>query len=348
VKATIMAGTRDIRLEERPDPVILAPRDVIVRVVAACVCGSDLWGYRDFGNGRERLMGHEMVGIIDQVGDEVTALKVGDFVISPFSLSDGTCQSCLAGSTSVCDHVTFFGSRDEDRHPVDGAQGELIRMPLGESSLVVVPGPVDDALVPHLLALSDVASTGHHAAVSAHVGPGDVVVVVGDGAVGLCAVLAASRLGASRIIAMSRHADRQAVAREFGATDIIEERGEDAIVALRALLDGDLADAALECVGTKESMEQALGSVRGGGRVGFVGVPSGGPELHIRELFDRNITVGGGMAPARTYIPELLPEVLSGALKPGKVFDLELPLAEVAEAYAAMDERRAIKVLLRP
>jgi threonine dehydrogenase-like Zn-dependent dehydrogenase len=348
VKATIMTGTRDVRLEERPDPVILAPRDVIVRVVAACVCGSDLWGYRDFGTGRPRYMGHEMIGTIEQVGDDVTTLKVGDFVISPFSLSDGTCQSCLAGSTSVCDHVTFFGSTDEDRHHVDGAQGELIRMPLGESSLVVVPAPVDDALIPHLLALADVASTGHHAAVSAHVGPGDVVVVVGDGAVGLCAVLAAARLGASRIIAMSRHADRQAVARAFGATDIIEERGQDAIAALRALLDGELADAALECVGTKESMEQALGAVRGGGRVGFVGVPAGGPELPIREIFDRNITVGGGMAPARTYIPELLPEVLSGAIEPGKVFDLELPLAEVAEAYAAMDERRAIKVLLRP
>jgi threonine dehydrogenase-like Zn-dependent dehydrogenase len=348
MKATIMAGTRDVRLEERPDPTILAPGDVVIRVVAACVCGSDLWGYRDFGTGKERLMGHEMVGIVEQRGDGVTALNIGDFVISPFSLSDGTCQSCLAGSTSVCDHVTFFGGRDEARLPVDGAQGELIRMPLGESSLVVVPGPVDDALVPHLLALADVASTGHHAAVSASVGPGDVVVVVGDGAVGLCAVLAASRLGASRIIAMSRHADRQAVARAFGATDIIEERGAEGIAALRTLLDGDLADAALECVGTKESMEQALGAVRGGGRVGFVGVPAGGPELDIRELFDRNITVGGGMAPARTYIPQLLPEVLSGAIEPGKVFDLELPLAEVAEAYAAMDERRAIKVLLRP
>lgn len=348
MKATILAGTRDIRIEERPDPELLAPGDVIVRVVAACVCGSDLWGYRDAGSGRERLMGHEMVGIVEQRGDAVTTLKVGDFVISPFSLSDGTCQSCLAGSTSVCDHVTFFGARDHDRLPVDGAQGELIRMPLGESSLVVVPGPVDDALVPHLLALSDVASTGHHAAVSAHVGPGDVVVVVGDGAVGLSAVLAAKRLGAKRIIAMSRHADRQAVAREFGATDIIKERGQDAIDALRALLDGDLADAALECVGTKESMEQALGAVRGGGRVGFVGVPAGGPELPIDEIFRRNITVGGGMAPARTYIPELLPEVLSGRIRPGKVFDLELPLTEVAEAYAAMDERRAIKVLLRP
>jgi hypothetical protein len=348
VKATIMTGTRAVEIQERPDPVLLTPRDVIVRVVAACVCGSDLWGYRDFGNGRERSMGHEMVGIIAEVGDDVEALKVGDFVISPFSLSDGVCQSCLAGSTSVCDHVSFFGSRDPDHHWIDGAQGELIRMPFGESSLVVVPGPVDDALIPHLLALSDVASTGHHAAVSASVGPGDVVVVVGDGAVGLSAVLAASRLGASRIIAMSRHADRQALARDFGATDIIEERGEDAIAAVRTLLDGDLADAALECVGTAEAMKQALGSVRGGGRVGFVGVPGDRVELDVNQLFAGNITIGGGMAPARTYIPELLPAVLDGTMQPGKVFDLELPLSEVAEAYRAMDERRAIKVLLRP
>jgi threonine dehydrogenase-like Zn-dependent dehydrogenase len=348
VKATIMAGTRDVRIQERPDPVILAPRDVIVKVTAACVCGSDLWGYRDFGTGAERFVGHEMVGVIQEVGDEVETLHVGDFVISPFSLSDGTCQSCLAGATSVCDHVTFFGTRDGDRLWVDGAQGELIRMPLGESSLVVVPGPVDDALVPHLLALSDVASTGHHAAVSASVGPGDVVVVVGDGAVGLLAVLAASRLGASRVIAMSRHATRQAVAREFGATDIIEERGDDAIAALRTLLDGGLADAALECVGTAEAMEQALGSVRGGGRVGFVGVPGDRVDLDVNQLFRGNITLGGGMAPARTYIPELLPAVLDGSMQPGKVFDLELPLDRVAEAYAAMDERRAIKVLLRP
>lgn len=349
MKATILAGTRDIQLVERPEPQILAPGDVVVRVVAACVCGSDLWGYRDAGpSRRERLMGHELVGIVESTGDDITTLAAGDFVIAPFSLSDGTCQSCQAGSTSVCDHVTFFGSRDSDGLPIDGCQGERVRIPMADSSLVVVPGPVDDALVPHLLALSDVASTGHHAAVSAHVGPGDVVVVVGDGAVGLSAVLAAARLGATRIIAMSRHADRQAVAREFGATDIIEARGADAIVALRELLGGDLADAALECVGTKESMEQAIGSVRGGGRVGFVGVPAGGPELNISELFERNITIGGGMAPARTYIPQLLPEVLSGALKPGKVFDRELPLADVAEAYAAMDERRSIKVLLRP
>ncbi|CAN5553829.1 zinc-dependent alcohol dehydrogenase family protein [soil metagenome] len=348
MKATMMAGTRDVRLEERPDPVILAPRDVIVRVVATCVCGSDLWDYRDFGNGKPHLVGHELVGEIAEIGPEVTALKVGDFVIAPFSLSDGTCQSCLAGSTSVCDHTTFFGSFDKDRLWIDGAQGELVRMPFGESSLVVVPGPVDEALIPHLLALSDVASTGHHAAMSARVAPGDVVVVVGDGAVGLSAVLSASRLGASRVIAMSRHADRQAVAREFGATDIIEERGEAAVVALRKLLDGNLADAALECVGTAEAMEQALGSVRGGGRVGFVGIPGNRVDLDVNRLFRDNITIGGGMAPARTYIPQLLPAVLDGSMQPGKVFDLELPLAEVAEAYRAMDERRAIKVLLRP
>lgn len=345
----MMHGTRDVRWEERPDPQILAPSDVIVKVVAACVCGSDLWPYRDYrGGSGGSAMGHEMVGIIDEVGDEVTTLKPGDFVISPFSLSDGTCQSCRAGSTSVCDHVTFFGSRDADRLPVDGAQGERIRMPLGESSLVVVPGPVDDALVPHLLALADVASTGHHAAVAAGVHAGDVVVVVGDGAVGLSAVLAASRLGASRVIAMSRHADRQAVAREFGATDIIEQRGDEAITSLESLLGGDLADAALECVGTDEAMQQALRSVRGGGRVGFVGVPADRVELEAEQLFRRNITLGGGMAPARTYIPELLPAVLDGTMQPGKVFDLELPMSEVADAYRAMDERRAIKVLLRP
>ncbi|MGE3191980.1 MAG: alcohol dehydrogenase catalytic domain-containing protein [Microbacteriaceae bacterium] len=349
MKAVYLTGTRSIEVRDRPDPELLTPKDVIVRVVAACVCGSDLWGYRDYpGGGSGIAMGHEMVGVIEQVGAEVETLHVGDFVISPFSLSDGTCQSCRAGATSVCDHVTFFGSRDPDRLFIDGAQGERIRMPFGESSLVVVPHPVEDSLVPHLLALSDVASTGHHAAVTAGVREGDVVVVVGDGAVGLSAVLAAARRGASRIIAMSRHADRQRVARGFGATDIVEERGDAAVRAVRELLGGDLADAALECVGTAESMQQALQSVRGGGRVGFVGVPGDRVGLDAEQLFRRNITLGGGMAPARTYIPELLPAVLDGSMRPGDVFDLELPLSDAAEAYAAMDERRAIKVLLRP
>lgn len=348
MRAVLIDGS-EVRVEDRADPRLLAGGDVVVRVVAACVCGSDLWEYRGVrGGGRAHPTGHELVGVVEQVGDDVQTLAVDDFVIAPFSLADGTCQACRNGMPSACDHVTFFGSKDPDGLAVDGAQGERVRIPFADASLVVVPGPVDDAMVPHLLTLADVMSTGHHAAVSAGVGPGSVVAVVGDGAVGLSAVLAAKRLGAERIIAMSRHADRQALARDFGATDIVAERGEAAADAIRALLDGELVDAALECVGTKESMRQALDVVRGGGRVGYVGVPAGGPELPIGELFSRNITVGGGMAPARTYIPELLPDVLAGRIQPGRVFDLELPLEEAAEAYAAMDERRAIKVLLRP
>jgi threonine dehydrogenase-like Zn-dependent dehydrogenase len=349
MRAAVIHGPHDVRLEERPEPRVLTSDDAVIRVVAACVCGSDLWPYRGVRPTKQpHPIGHELVGIVEELGADVTSVEVGDFVIAPFSLCDGTCQSCRAGFTSACDRVTMFGGPDRDGLPVDGAQGERVRIPLAQGSLVAVPGPVDDALVPDLLALSDVMSTGHHAAVSAGVGPGTTVVVVGDGAVGLSGVLAAARLGAPRIIAMSRHADRQALAREFGATDVVAERGDEGIAAVRELLGGDLADAALECVGTKESMDQAIGSVRGGGRIGFVGVPAGGSELPIGRLFSRNITVGGGMAPARAHIPELLPDVLSGAIHPGRVFDLELPLAEVAEAYAAMDERRAIKVLLRP
>jgi threonine dehydrogenase-like Zn-dependent dehydrogenase len=275
-------------------------------------------------------------------------VKPGDFVISPFSFSDGTCQACLAGFTSACDHVGYFGEDNLDHLPSDGAQSEHARIPRADANLVVVPTPFTEELIPSLLTLSDVMSTGHHAAVSARVGADTTVVVVGDGAVGLCAVLAAARLGAPRIIAMSRHADRQELALAFGATDIVAERGDDGISAVRALLGGELADAALECVGTADSMHQAIGSVRGGGRIGFVGVPAGGAKLPIGTLFGRNITVGGGMAPARTYIPQLLPDVLSGKINPGRVFDLELPLSDIAEAYAAMDERRAIKSLLWP
>ena len=349
MRTTIIHAAGDIRVEERPDPVILGPGDALIRTVAACVCGSDLWPYRGIVPTRQpHPMGHELVGVVEAIGDDVQTVKAGDFVISPFSLSDGTCQACRAGYPSVCAHVTFFGSTDRDGFAVDGAQGELVRIPLADGSLVVVPGAVDEALIPSLLALSDVMSTGHHAAVSAGVGPATTVVVVGDGAVGLSGVLAAARLGAPRIIAMSRHDDRAALAREFGATDVVAERGDAGIAAVRDLLGGDLADSALECVGTKESMNQAIGSVRGGGRVGYVGVPNGGAELPIGRLFAANLTVGGGMAPARQYIPELLPEVLDGRLNPGRVFDLELPLEKVAEAYAAMDERRAIKVLLRP
>jgi threonine dehydrogenase-like Zn-dependent dehydrogenase len=349
MRAVIQHGVRDIRVEDRPDPRILTPGDAVVRVVAACVCGSDLWGYRGLTDpGPAHPVGHELVGIVEQVGDAVTVVKPGDFVIAPFSFSDGSCQACRHGMTSACEHRAFFSSDDSDGLAVDGAQGERSRIPMAESNLVPVPGPIDDALIPSLLTLSDVMSTGHHAAVSAGAGPDTTVVVVGDGAVGLCAVLAAARLGAPRIIAMSRHTDRQQLALAFGATDIVEERGDEGVAAVQSLLGGELADAALECVGTAESMRQALGSVRGGGRVGYVGVPIGGPKLPVGQLFDRNITVGGGMAPARTYIPELLTDVLSGRIDPGRVFDLQLPLEDAAEGYAAMDERRAIKSLLWP
>ena len=347
--ATIIHGERDVRIEERPKPGVLQPTDAIVKVVAACVCGSDLWSYRGVREvAAPKPIGHEFVGVVESVGSDVTSVSPGDFVISPFTSSDGTCPSCLHGMQSTCDHLSFFGGDDSNGEPLAGAQGEFVRVPFADGTLVSVPGPIDDSLIPSFLALSDVMSTGHHAAVSAGVGPDTSVVVVGDGAVGLCAILAAARLGATRIIAMSRHADRQALAREFGATDIVEERGREAGARISELLGGVLADSVIEAVGTKESMEQAIASVRPGGKVGYVGVPNGGAELPISVLFYKNIGVAGGMAPARAYIPELLEDVLSGAINPGRVFDLEVPLSEVAEAYAAMDERRAIKVLLRP
>jgi threonine dehydrogenase-like Zn-dependent dehydrogenase len=347
VRATLIHGDHDIRFEEVPDPVLLTGDDAIVRVVASCVCGSDLWPYRGVTRASGRI-GHEFVGVVEQVGSAVGRVKVGDFVIAPFYVCDFTCVNCRNGFSTSCLQGSWWGGDDRTGHPADGGQGELVRVPLADGTLAVVPGPVDDALIPHLLTLSDVMGTGHHAAVSAGVGPGDTVVVVGDGAVGLCGVLAAARLGASRIVAMSRHASRQALAREFGATDIVEERGEEGIARIRELFDGVGADRVLECVGTEESMRQALGSTRPGGQVGFVGVPNGGSELPIRKLFSSNVGVRGGVAPVRNYIPELLAEVLDGRLRPGTVFDLELPLARVAKAYAAMDERRAIKVLLRP
>jgi threonine dehydrogenase-like Zn-dependent dehydrogenase len=347
--ATIIYGERDIRVEERPYPSLLEPTDAVVTVVAACVCGSDLWPYRGVRKlAASRPIGHEFVGVVESVGASVSTVQPGDFVIAPFSISDNTCPACRDGIQSSCEHGAAWGGTDTLGHPIDGAQGEVIRVPLADGTLVAVPGPIDDALIPGLLTLSDVMSTGHHAALSAGVGPDTTVVIVGDGAVGLCAVIAAKRLGATRIIAMSRHADRQELALTFGATDIVAERGAEAGAKIRELLGGVLADSVIEAVGTKESMEQALASVRPGGRVGYVGVPAGGSEFPIQQLFSNNITVSGGIAPARAYIEELLPDVLSGAIEPGLVFDLELPLSEAAEAYAAMDERRAIKVLLRP
>ncbi|WP_066515318.1 zinc-dependent alcohol dehydrogenase family protein [Curtobacterium ammoniigenes] len=350
MRTTVIYGPKDIRVEDRPEPRLITPTDVIVQVAAACVCGSDLWPYRGVRPTKEpRAIGHELVGTITEVGDDVRDLHVGDFVIAPFTTNDGTCQACRNGMTSGCDHGSTFGApKDAYGNPMSGAQSEFVRVPDAEASLVVVPGPVADDLIPSLLTLSDVFSTGHHAAIAANVTTGSTVVVVGDGAVGLLAVLAASRLGASRIIAMSRHTDRQALAREFGATDIVSERGDAGVEAVRELLDGELADCALEAVGTAESMDTALRVLRPGGHVGYVGVPAGEPELPVPFLFGRNISVGGGVAPVRAYIPELLPDVLARTVDPGRVFDLTLPLDDAPEAYAAMDERRAIKVLLKP
>ncbi|MGH3704121.1 MAG: zinc-dependent alcohol dehydrogenase family protein [Agromyces sp.] len=347
--ATVIHAPRDIRVETVPDPVLSTGADAIVKVVAACVCGSDLWPYRGVTPTHEpHRIGHEFIGVVEAIGDEVTVVAVGDFVIAPFYVCDNTCANCRNGVSTSCLNGGWWGSDDRLGAFADGGQGERVRVPLADGTLVVVPGPVGDVEVPGLLCLADVMGPGHHAAVSAGVSAGDSVAVVGDGAVGLCAIIASKRLGATTIIAMSRHPERQALARRFGATHIVEERGAEGVARVQELTGGIGADRVLECVGTKESMDQAIRSTRPGGMVGYVGAPNGGPELPVRPLFNRNVGVNGGVAPVRGYIEELLPDVRSGAIEPGLVFDLELPLAEAAEAYAAMDERRATKVLLRP
>ncbi|QTE27858.1 zinc-dependent alcohol dehydrogenase family protein [Pengzhenrongella sicca] len=349
MRATVLHGPKDVRLEQVPDPILHRPTDAIVRVIAACVCGSDLWGYRGVRPTPEpRRIGHELVGVVEAVGADVVGVRPGEFVIAPFALGDGTCANCRNGFPTSCVHGVMWGGRDHEGLLVDGAQAELVRVPFADANLVATPTYPADELIPSLLALSDVMGTGHHAAVSARVHAGSTVVVVGDGAVGLCAVLASRRLGATRIVAMSRHPDRQRLAREFGATDVVAERGAAGVAAVRELLGADGAEAVLECVGTRESMQQALDVTRPGGYVGYVGVPAGGPELPVGQMFGANLNVAGGIAPVRTYLPELLADVLSGAINPGRVFDLELPLADIGEAYAAMDERRAIKSLVRP
>lgn len=347
--ATVIHAARDIRVEEVPDPQLSTGRDAIVRVVAACVCGSDLWPYRGVtATDQPHRIGHEFVGIVESVGDDVQDVAPGDFVIAPFYVCDGTCANCRNGVSTSCLAGGWWGGDVHEDGFADGGQGQYVRVPLADGTLAVVPGPIGDDEIPGLLTLSDVMGTGHHAAVSAGVQPGDSVAVVGDGAVGLCAIIAAKRLGATTIIAMSRHPERQALAREFGATHVVAERGDEGVERVRELTGGIGADRVLECVGTKESMDQALRSARPGGMVGYVGVPNGGPELPIGRMFGTNVGVNGGVAPVRGYIEELLPDVRSGAIRPGLVFDLELPLSEAAEAYAAMDERRATKVLLRP
>ena len=338
MRGAILHAPGDVRYEERPDPMIIKPTDAIVRTVATCICGSDLWPYRGIDEVTQPwAIGHEYCGIVEQVGSAVTSVKPGQFVIGGFVASDNTCPNCRAGVQTSCLQGTGY----------DGCQSELIRIPLADGTLVATRELPPEDLIPSLLALSDVMGTGWHAAVSAGVKPGMTVAVVGDGAVGLCGVLAASQLGAERVIAMSRHQPRQQLARDFGATDIVAERGDEGIVRIKELTDGVGADAVLECVGTGESMLQALRSTRPGGMVGWVGAPHG-VEVPIQDLFWPNVGLRGGPAPVRHYLPDLLDRVWNRRIDPGKVFDMVLPLEQVAAGYRAMDERRAIKVLLRP
>jgi threonine dehydrogenase-like Zn-dependent dehydrogenase len=338
MRATILHGPRDVRSEIVDDPAILRPTDAIVRLTAACVCGSDLWPYRGDDPVRRPVpMGHEYVGIVEEVGPEVRLVKPGQFVVGSFFASDNTCPNCRNGFQTNC----------QDFEPVGGAQAELMRVPLADGTLVATPGIPDDTLVPSLLSASDVLGTGWWAAVAAGVTPGATVAVVGDGAVGLLGVLAARELGAERIIAMSRHEPRQQLARSYGATDIVTERGGEGVARVKDLTGGIGADAVLECVGTAEAMSQALRSARPGGGVGVVGVPHG-VSITGQELFFSHVRVQGGPAPVRRFLPDLIDRILTGAIDPGKVFDLTLPLEQAAEGYAAMDSRRAVKTLLRP
>jgi threonine dehydrogenase-like Zn-dependent dehydrogenase len=338
MRGAVLHGPRDVRFEERADPTIVEPTDAIIRISATCICGSDLWPYRGISAiKRPTPIGHEYCGIVEEVGRAVSAVRPGQFVIGSFFASDNTCPHCSAGFQTSCQHKEL----------IRGAQAPLLRVPLADGTLVATPDVPPIELIPNLLSLSDVMGTGWFAADAANVKPGATVAVVGDGAVGLLGVLAAKQKGAARIIAMSRHASRQQLAREFGATDIVSERGDEGVARIGDLTAGLGADAVLECVGTRESMMQAIRSTRPGGTVAYVGVPHG-VVLEGDELFYTHVRLAGGMAPVRRYLPELIDLVWKGTISPGKVFDLTLPLDQVAEGYRAMDERRAIKTLLQP
>lgn len=340
MRGAVLYAPGDVRVEERADPVVERPSDAVIRVVASCVCGSDLWTYRGVSRpSRPVPMGHEYVGVVEEIGADVRTVAVGDTVVGSFFASDNTCEICRAGYQARCVNAIPIGSL--------GAQAEYLRVPLADGTLVATPGSPDDDLLPSLLAASDVLGTGWFGAVAAQAGPGRTIAVVGDGAVGLLGVLAARRLGAERVIAMSRHAPRQALAREFGATDVVAERGDDGVARVKELTGGLGAHGVIEAVGTQESMMQAIRSTRSGGHVGFVGV-SHGVELPGRELFFAQVHLLGGPAPVRRFLPELIDLVWSRRIDPGRVFDRTLPLDEAAEAYRAMDERTAVKVLLRP
>src|SRR5256885_173078 len=340
--ALFFFGPRRIEVSDRPDPAIVEPTDAVVRVVLGCVCGSDLWYYRGDSPHALGPIGHEFIGVIDEVGTDVRTVAAGDLVVAPFTFCDGTCANCTAGWPSNCLHGGSFGN-----HGIDGGQGEAVRAPFADATLIKVPGSGhSDETMRSLVTLSDVMCTGHHAAVSAGVKRGDVVAVVGDGAVGLCAVIAAKRCGAERIIALSRNPQRQELARAFVATDVVATRGQEAMETVLELTGGIGVDAALESVGTGESMSTAFGIARVGSVVGAVGAPHG-VDVPIETVIFRNIGLRGGVSPVRRYIPELLPNVLEGAINPGRVFDFTTDLSGIVEAYTAMDERRAIKSLLR-
>lgn len=340
MRGVVMHGPGDVRVEERPDPQIEQPTDAVIRVVAACVCGSDLWPWRGITPVPEPVpKGHEYVGVVDQIGSEVTTVKPGDFVVGSFWASDNTCEICRAGYQSRCLNRVLMGSL--------GAQAEMLRVPWADGTLVATPKQPSPDLVPSLLATSDVLGTGWYGAVAAHAGPGKTIAVVGDGAVGLCAVLAARQLGAERVIVMSRHADRRQMARDFGATDVVEERGAEGAAKVAELTDGIGAHGVVEAVGTEGSMVQAIGCTRFGGYLGYVGLQHG-VQLPGEDIFNRSIHMEGGQAPVRRFLPKLIDLVWNREIDPGRVFTADLPLDRASEGYQAMDERREIKVILRP
>ncbi len=344
MRATVLYGAGDVRVENVPDARLIEPTDALVTVSRACICGSDLWPYQLMKPGEPpRRMGHEAIGVVEAVGSGVRTLKVGDVVVMPFAYSDGTCVFCHEGLHTSCIGGGFFGTVE-----IPGAQAEAVRVPLADGTLVVLPVGADDALMPSLLTLSDVMGTGHHAARAAKVARGKAVAVIGDGAVGLCGVIAARRLGAERIIFLGRHPDRIALAQTFGATDIVSERGEEAVERVRALSGGFGVHSVLECVGTDQAMRTAIGIVRPGGAVGRVGVPHYEAIPASEPAFYNNVTISGGPAPVRGYIAELLPDVLEGRIEPGRVFDRVMGLGEAPDGYRAMNERKAIKVMVKP
>jgi len=337
-----MFGAGDVRIEDVPDARLIEPTDALVAVSRAAICGSDLWPYKTMEHSESgRQMGHEAIGVVEAVGADVRTMRVGDVVVAPFAYSDGTCVFCHEGIHTSCIHGGFFGTGE-----VGGGQAEAVRVPQADGTLVVLPVDQGDALMPSLLTLTDVMGTGHHGAVAAKVGPGKTAAVVGDGAVGLCGVIAARRLGAEQIILLGRHPDRIALAREFGATDVVSERGEEAVERVRELTDGFGVHSVLECVGLEQSTLTAIAIARPGGAVGRVGVPQDETMPAALPAFYNNVTVGGGPAPVRAYIEELLPDVLEGRIEPGRVFDRVASLDEVPDGYRAMNEREAIKVMV--